>query len=138
MGSRRRSREVALQVLCMAEASGQSLRQSSVLHERHFRPLGDDTEFTRMLLRYAEGHIDEVDQEVRSSAARWRLERMSLVDRNLLRLGICEMRLPLEIPLRITLNEMVELAKKFGAEDSPSFVNGVLDGVAGKNAADGS
>ena len=73
---------------------------------------------------------DEIDAKIRSVSRHWRLERMSRVDRNIIRLAAYElMHLP-DIPRRVTLNEAVELAKRFGNEESPAFVNGVLDRIA--------
>lgn len=71
-----------------------------------------------------------VDDMIRSSSHHWRLERMPLVDRNVLRVAIVELQRMQDIPKRVTLNEAVELAKRFGAEGSGAFVNGVLDRIA--------
>ena len=72
----------------------------------------------------------EIDERIRSVSQHWRLERMSWVDRNILRLAIFELMDLEDVPRRVTLNEAVELAKRFGSENSPGFVNGVLDRIA--------
>jgi N utilization substance protein B len=73
---------------------------------------------------------DEIDAKIRSVSKHWRLERMSRVDRNIIRLAAYELMSANDIPRRVTLNEAVELAKRFGNEESPAFVNGVLDRIA--------
>ena len=89
----------------------------------------EEREFAnQIVLGYAEGR-DEVDDFIRSSSHHWRLERMPIVDRNVLRVAIVELQRMTDIPKRVTLNEAVELAKRFGSEGSGSFVNGVLDRV---------
>ena len=83
--------------------------------------------------RIVNGYADrqaEVDNLIRASSHHWRLERMPVVDRNVLRVAIVELREMGDIPKRVTLNEAVELAKRFGSESSGSFVNGVLDRIA--------
>lgn len=75
-------------------------------------------------------HQDEINELIRNSSHHWRLERMPIVDRNVLRVAIVELRDMKDIPKRVTLNEAVELAKRFGSEGSGAFVNGVLDRIA--------
>ena len=89
---------------------------------------GED--FANALVRGFDEVREEVDEFIRSVSQHWRLERMTRVDRNILRLATYElMKLP-EVPRRVTLNEAVELAKRFGTEGSAGFVNGVLDRIA--------
>lgn len=71
-----------------------------------------------------------IDQAIRSVSQNWRLERMPYVDRNIIRLAVYELLVRSDIPRNVTLNEAVELAKLFGDETSPSFINGVLDRIA--------
>lgn len=73
---------------------------------------------------------EQLDAKIRSVSKHWRLERMSRVDRNIIRLATYELMFRSDIPRRVTLNEAVELAKRFGNEESPAFVNGVLDRIA--------
>lgn len=73
---------------------------------------------------------ERIDGIIREVSQHWRLERMAKVDRNILRLGTYELLALDDVPRRVTLNEMVELAKRYGAEGSPGFVNGVLDRIA--------
>lgn len=73
---------------------------------------------------------EDIDAKIRSVSKHWRLERMSRVDRNIIRLAAYELISANDIPRRVTLNEAIELAKRFGNEESPAFVNGVLDRIA--------
>ena len=90
----------------------------------------EDVDFANKLVRAYADHRDEVNEIIRSSSHHWRIERMPIVDRNVLRVAIVELREMGDIPKRVTLNEAVELAKRFGSEGSGSFVNGVLDRIA--------
>ena len=90
----------------------------------------EDTEFANAIVRAYDASESDVDDLIRSSSHHWRLERMPIVDRNVLRVAIIELREMSDIPTRVTLNEAVELAKRFGSEGSGSFVNGVLDRIA--------
>ena len=86
--------------------------------------------FAEDIVRAYADRITEVDALIRASSHHWRLERMPLVDRNVLRVAIVELQEMSDIPKRVTLNEAVELAKRFGSEGSGAFVNGVLDRIA--------
>lgn len=72
------------------------------------------------------------DSMIQALSPQWSLARMSPVDRNILRLGVYELRHPLEIPVAVAIDEAIELAKSFGGSDSPAFVNGILDAVRKK------
>ena len=74
-------------------------------------------------------HAEEIDQRLTQAAENWRLPRMAGVDRNVLRLGAFELLFSTETPPGVTLNEAIELARRFGSADSPGFVNGVLDQI---------
>lgn len=110
---------------------------SAVQATRHYWGHLDDTrehadgrEFAENIVEGYARDVAGVDDLIRSSSHHWRLERMPLVDRNVLRVAIVELRDMQDIPKRVTLNEAVELAKRFGAEGSGAFVNGVLDRIA--------
>lgn len=130
MVTRRRGREVALQMLFQLEASESSPAEVVRLYQACFSegPLPD--EFSINLFLAVAKDIDEVDGVIQSSSEHWRLERMSRVDRNILRIGVFEILSVEDIPSRVAINEAVELAKRYGTAESPSFVNGILDRVA--------
>ena len=87
-------------------------------------------QFANQLARGCADRQEAIDEAIRSVSQHWRLERMARVDRNILRLGVYELIALKEVPRNVTINEAVELAKRFGDESSPSFVNGVLDRIA--------
>ncbi len=133
MGSRRKGREAALSILYFMDVSGVSGTQAVKSYWGHLTDDGEPPEgadFANQLVRAFADHEDEVNEIIRSASHHWRLERMPIVDRNVLRVAIVELREMNDIPKRVTLNEAVELAKRFGSEGSGSFVNGVLDRIA--------
>jgi N utilization substance protein B len=133
MGSRRKGREAALRILYFMDVSGVSGTQAIKSYWGHLSTNdepSDDVDFANQLVRAYADRRDEVNELIRSSSHHWRIERMPIVDRNVLRVAIVELREMTDIPKRVTLNEAVELAKRFGSEGSGSFVNGVLDRIA--------
>lgn len=90
----------------------------------------DGREFADALVRGVTGELERIDSIIRAVSRNWRLERMGRVDRNVIRLATFELERMAEIPRRVTLNEAVELAKRYGSEQSAAFVNGVLDRIA--------
>ncbi|HVK88301.1 MAG TPA: transcription antitermination factor NusB [Kofleriaceae bacterium] len=95
--------------------------------------------FARELVAAATARAAEIDELITSASKNWRIERMSRVDRNILRLGACELIAFRDVPVKVVINEAVELAKRFGTAESSAFVNGVLDRIAtaaGRHAED--
>jgi len=132
MGSRRKGREAALRILYFMDVSGASGTHAIKAYWGHLADsseLGEEIEFANKIVQSYSEREDEVNDIIRSSSHHWRLERMPIVDRNVLRVAIVELR-DMDVPKRVTLNEAVELAKRFGSEGSGSFVNGVLDRIA--------
>jgi len=133
MGSRRKGREAALRILYfmdVSNVSGTQAIRSYWGYLSHDDAAADDVEFANQLVRAYADDKDDIDEIIRSSSHHWRIERMPVVDRNVLRVAVVELREMTDIPKRVTLNEAVELAKRFGSEGSGSFVNGVLDRIA--------
>jgi len=87
--------------------------------------------FARELVAAASERSAEIDALIAAASKNWRIDRMSRVDRNILRLGACELIAFAEVPVKVVINEAVELAKRFGTAESSAFVNGVLDRIAG-------
>jgi len=126
--SRSRCREWALQLLYQTEYRGH--RQGEV--PRFWRHFGKGGQIPPYLVKLVEGvevHQQELDTLIRQHSEHWRLERMAAVDRNLLRLALYELLHQPEVPAKVVINEAVELAKRYGSEESGSFVNGILDRV---------
>ncbi len=86
--------------------------------------------FVDRLVRGVMGHVTAIDEIVARSSLNWKLPRMGIVDRNILRLAAFELAFEPDVPSRVTLNEAIELAKRYGTEDSGAFVNGILDRIA--------
>jgi N utilization substance protein B len=132
LGRRRQARELALQLLYAIEITGLSVKDTIKNYTRiddipNKIPIAD---FTQILIKTVLDHIQEVDRSLQDVIANWRLERLSHIDRNLLRLAVCEIYYFDDIPPKVTINEYIEIAKDFGDADSPSFVNGILDRIA--------
>lgn len=130
MGARRKGRESALQVLYQMDTVGSAAEDALELFFTHLEGATEGEEFARALVEAYDGNREDVDETIRKVSHHWRLERMTRVDRNILRLATVEILLMADIPRRVTLNEAVELAKRFGSEGSAGFVNGVLDRIA--------
>lgn len=133
MGSRRKGREAAVRILYFMDVSGVSGTQAIKSYWGHLatpEEASDQEEFANAIVRGYADHRDEIDDLIRAASHHWRLERMPIVDRNVIRAAIVELRDRSDIPKRVTLNEAVELAKRFGSEGSGSFVNGILDRIA--------
>ena len=136
MSSRRRSRQRALQILFLWDARRQPVADAinafydTLFAEEH--PERDP--FVDQLVHGAVEHLDEVDERIRRHAEHWRMERMPVVDRNILRLAVYEMT-HADTPAAVVIDEALELARKFSGEESVQFVNGVLDAVHRESAA---
>ncbi len=102
--------------------------------KQELQELTREREFADALVRGYDERKTEIDDKIRSVSRHWRLERMARVDRNIIRLGAYELLHMKDVPRRVTLNEAVELAKRFGNEESPAFVNGVLDRIGEDSA----
>lgn len=141
-GVRRSGRAYALQLLYARDGdSGTDLNiaANSYVDEFELEIEASAQAFARELVAAAVERAAEVDDLISSSSKNWRIDRMSRVDRNILRLGACELLAFREVPVKVVINEAVELAKRFGTAESSAFVNGVLDRIAtaaGRSAED--
>ncbi len=159
MGKRRMAREMAVQMLYQRDLGGCSIPEllrgfdvPEFLRERNAdaeesepaAPAGnphearDAFEYARRLVEGTLEHLEEIDGLLRAQADNWRLERMPPVDRNVLRLAVYELAHELDVPKLVVIDEAVELAKRFGSEQSGRFVNGLLDGLLRSHAFPGS
>lgn len=140
MPGRRRAREYALQALCAVDIAGVS---GGAALTGLWQARLDDTdevvdvvspgeaEFAQALVRGVLDEKADIDTRIEGSSTNWRLTRMPVVDRNILRLGTYELIQRSDIPASVSINEAIELAKKFGGAESRAFVNGILDRIAG-------
>ncbi|MHB1170869.1 MAG: transcription antitermination factor NusB [Longimicrobiales bacterium] len=130
MRERRGARSWALQVLYVWE-SRRSASVRDVLNEFYqTRSVGEAKRpYLRELIDLLEEHLPEIDHALDGALTNWRLERLSVIDRNILRLGAAELLLQEDVPPRVAISEALLLAEKYGNEESVRFVNGVLDAL---------
>jgi transcription antitermination protein NusB len=131
MGTRRKSRELTMQMLFQGDLGKQTPEEVSAL----FWPSRDDVDgetrgFAEDLYRVATTRQAEIDALIETHAQNWRLERMAVVDRNLLRTAVAEMLAYPATPGPIIINESLEIARRYAAPESIHFLNGVLDAIA--------
>jgi len=129
MSTRRRAREIALQVLYQLDLDPADPEKVLARHWENFQPSEQAREFCARLVEGVLSNGEEIDRLIEGNSDNWTLKRMAVVDRNILRLATFELRYCPDVPFKVTLNEAVELAKKFGADDSGAFINGILDRV---------
>jgi len=137
MGSRRRARELALQLLYQYEMTAAEPEQMQA-HFEEWEGAGETVRrFADRLLRGVLSHLEEIDDLLARQTAHWRLERLATVDRNILRLAMYELLHEPDTPHAVAIDEAIEIAKKYGAEESARFVNGVLDGFVKRRTSAG-
>lgn len=129
-GARRKARELALQALYEIDSVGHDAAAvvSRLLDKGKLS--GENAIFTRSLVEGVVKNREYIDENIKGFAPAWPVEQIPVVDRNILRLAIFELLLDNEVPVRVAINEAVELAKTYGSENSPKFVNGVLGSVS--------
>ena len=130
MGKRRKSRELALQVLYQIDMDEGDAKEKFNLFWQHFTPSDELKEFSQRIVEGVCQHREEIDALIVKHSEHWRLKRMTVVDRNILRSAIFELMFCPDTPTKVVLNEAVELGKKFGSEKSGPFINGILDRVS--------
>jgi N utilization substance protein B len=130
MGARTTAREAALQMLYAAEVSEHPLEHVIREFWRELPTDADARPYADLIVRGVSGSTSELDGRIRAASDHWRIERMTRVDRGLLRLGAWEIVHSLDVPRAVILDEAVELAKRFGTAESSAFVNGVLARIA--------
>src|SRR5574341_1275922 len=128
MGRRRQSRERALQVLFQWDIHGKAGDWLEDFWTQH--PASEDVRsFAEQLVDGVIAHKAELDKLIGAHATNWKVSRMPIVDRNILRAGVYELIWMDEVPAKVTMNEAIELAKSFGDDEASRFVNGILDKV---------
>ena len=130
MGARTTGREAALQMIFALEANSGGVERVIAQFWRETPGDPEGREYAERVVRGVAADLDKLDATIRKASTNWRIERMARVDRNVLRLGAWELAQIEDVPRAVILDEAVELAKRFGSEDSGSFVNGVLDRIA--------
>lgn len=135
MAARHRSRELAVQLTYQWDLNPTSLSDPKVLDRfwREQAAASDDTrEYFETLVKGVADHLPQLDQLIQDVAKNWRLDRLEKVDLAVMRVAVFEMLYLEEIPTAVAIDEAVEISKRFGNKDSPSFINGLLDAMVKK------
>ncbi len=132
MSNRHLARTIAMQTLFLWDFNG---KKSKRLEEdirgvfTNFAPKFNDHGFVKSLIQGVMKHLSRIDVYISKYATEWPLEQITIVDRNILRIGVYELVLDDDIPAKVAINEAIEIAKAFGGESSGKFVNGVLGAI---------
>ena len=129
MGQRHKAREYALQGLYMYEVSKTSVENIIEFEWLDGDIIAESKEFAIELINGVMSNIEKIDSIIRNFSKNWKFERLSIIDKSILRLAIFEMIFKKDIPVVVTINECIELGKTFGGENSGQFINGILDAV---------
>jgi len=133
---RTRARERALQALYQIDVAAEGIDEALGRFWKSFEPVEREVmDLAEALVRGVAEHRRVIDDTIERISTNWRLDRMAKVDRNVLRLAVYEL-LRTDVPVKVVINEAIELGKKFGSESSGAFVNGVLDRVAAELPAE--
>jgi transcription antitermination protein NusB len=128
---RRKAREYALQILFELDIRKEKPSARALKHFwAEHSPDDEVRSFAEEVVKGTFKHLREINTAIEQSTENWSIERMAAVDRNVLRLAVYEILYRMDIPLSVTINEAIEVAKKFGTDESGPFVNGILDSVA--------
>jgi N utilization substance protein B len=128
--SRRRARELALRILYWHEQGNGKIEDimDQVLSGRKYS--ADNKTFTSTLVKTTIDNLATIDRAIVKVLKNWKFDRVSLIDKLILRIGVCEIQYIPDIPHEVAINEAIEISKRYGDEDSPKFVNGILDAIA--------
>ncbi len=139
MNSRRKAREAALQALYQCDTLDDWSEEAITLYFSIYNPealtvkdgtAAENVEFSRTLIRGVIAQMKEIDRHISGASTHWSVSRMPRVDRNILRCATYELVFASDIPVSVSINEAIEIAKRYGTVDSPMFINGVLDNIA--------
>ena len=146
--TRRRAREAALQILYRYDVAlssantpiptGDALAKDLIKHFEHFEVQQAAREFAGQLVAGTIQEITSLDGTIERHATNWKVSRMAMIDRNILRIAAYEILRCPDIPAAVTIDGAVELSKQFGSEETPAFVNGILDSVKNETTSSNS
>jgi len=136
MGSRRKARECALQLLYQLDLGGGKVKDALEIYWTTQEVDDDVRTFANSLVEGVIKNLPNIDEIISAYSTNWKISRMASIDKNILRLAVYELAHCPDIPVKVTINEAVEIAKSYGTEESGAFVNGILDNVAKKYAAE--
>ena len=129
MGTRRKAREYALQMLFQWDITHDPIEAIAASFWENHEEQPAVIEFARRLVTRTVEHVEKIDSVIQSHAEHWRLDRMAVVDRNILRLATQELLFDAETPGTVVINEAIEIARRYSAQESPQFINGILDSI---------
>ena len=129
MGARRKARELVLQMLYQHDMSGNAPDTILSTFEELQKSKPNTREFATRVFKGTVENLAEIDGMITAQADNWRIERMAVVDRNLIRQSIYEFLYEKDTPKLVIIDEAIEIAKKFGTQKSSQFINGILDGI---------
>jgi N utilization substance protein B len=129
MGNRRRSRELAMQALFQIEMNQDHSREALELFCKHFGVTKNVKPFFLRLVEGVKEFQHEIDPLVERFSKNWKIGRMSRADLNIMRVAVYELLYCDDIPSKVSINEAIDIGKKFGTEDSGAFINGILDSI---------
>jgi len=130
MRKRTQAREFALKILYQAEITRREIKTTSDKFWSEFESIDKSIkEFSDRLTGGTQENLQSIDEKISAYATNWQIKRMAIIDRNVLRLGVFELLYASDIPPKVTINEAVDLAKKYGDLESSKFVNGILDKI---------
>ena len=131
MGQRHRARCVVLEVLYSIEVGGEQNIEANLDFCASLHNLNDDSSsFSRHLFHIVHDNLAAIDETLKAHIKNWNIERLAIVDKNILRMGVGEIKYMPETPVKVVIDEAIELAKRYGSADSGRFTNGVLDAIS--------
>ena len=129
MGARRKARELALQMLFQHDMSGNTPDMIISTFEELQKSKANTREFATKIFMGTVDNLPKIDDMITAQADNWRLSRMAVVDRNIIRMSVYEFLHETDTPKLVIIDEAIEIAKKFGTQKSSQFINGILDGI---------
>ncbi|MBL8150660.1 MAG: transcription antitermination factor NusB [Blastocatellia bacterium] len=131
MGARRKARECALQMLFQYDIARPAINElvKTYWEEMHESPRPDITDFATNLVLGTIKNLSEIDERITKRTENWRISRMAVVDRNLLRMAVYEFLYEADTPKTVVINEALEIARRFSTYEATQFINGILDGI---------
>ena len=129
MGARRKARELALQMLFQYDLSGNAPDMICETFEDLVKSKPSTRDFATKVFRGTVANIESIDEMIRQQADHWRIPRMAVVDRNIIRMSIYEFLHEKDTPKLVIIDEAIEIGKRFGTQKSSQFINGILDGI---------
>ncbi|OGQ07258.1 MAG: transcription antitermination factor NusB [Deltaproteobacteria bacterium RIFCSPLOWO2_12_FULL_40_28] len=130
MGNRRKARECGLQILYQIDFTSRKLQEVATVYWTDHPEVEEVATYCHSLLEGTLRNLPEIDMIIEEASTNWKMSRMAAVDRNILRQATYELIYQTDIPASVIINEAIEISKKYGTEESPSFINGILDKIA--------